>query len=372
MLDVGNVYGQAENILAAQRARDPNSPENQYRQLQVEQLRGKIGDEGVARELGKAKTAYQAFSEIAANPRRAAQLVPMLQQQGIVGGDYDVTQDNLMTVQQEATQLRDRYAQMLQMMAGPQKPVTVGPGAALVSAGGDVLHTQPFKPDTLSEEALKQKKELAEAGTEASAQAKVDAANRKREAETAAAQPGEQSKIAFGQEKTVMLNELIDEAKAGTNAWTAGLLGAPLSRISGTDSANLRATLDTIKANIGFDRLQEMRDASKTGGALGNVSERENELLQSVWGSLEQTQSPAQLRKNLERVRKAVKSAQKRLLARYKAVYGTGLKSEPTNAVQARDRELLLGFGAGGGVSPAETPEAPPPSVEDLVNKYAP
>jgi hypothetical protein len=79
--------------------------------------------------------------------------------------------------------------------------------------------------------------------------------------------------------------------------------GALLSAIPGSPQRDLAGLLDTIKANVGFDKLQQMRAASPTGGALGNVTERENALLQSVLGNLEQSQSKEQLVYNLRRVR---------------------------------------------------------------------
>jgi hypothetical protein len=47
-----------------------------------------------------------------------------------------------------------------------------------------------------------------------------------------------------------------------------------------------------------------MRDASKTGGALGSVSERELNLLQSSVESLQVGQSPERLRENLAKVKR--------------------------------------------------------------------
>jgi len=49
--------------------------------------------------------------------------------------------------------------------------------------------------------------------------------------------------------------------------------------------------IKVIEANIGFGKLQAMREASPTGGALGQVSNIELDLLKSVIGSLEQSQS---------------------------------------------------------------------------------
>jgi len=83
---------------------------------------------------------------------------------------------------------------------------------------------------------------------------------------------------------------------------TTGITGSLLSNIDSTDAGALKNRLTTIKANIGFDKLQAMRDASPTGGALGQVSEFENRLLQAVYGSLEQAQSAEELLYNLDRL----------------------------------------------------------------------
>ena len=83
---------------------------------------------------------------------------------------------------------------------------------------------------------------------------------------------------------------------------TTGLIGALSSAIPGTPAFDLNQTLEPIRANIGFNKLQQMREASPTGGALGQVSDRENKLLQSVMGSFNQGQSQEQLIRNLRRV----------------------------------------------------------------------
>jgi hypothetical protein len=50
-----------------------------------------------------------------------------------------------------------------------------------------------------------------------------------------------------------------------------------------------------------------MREASKTGGALGQVSERELKLLTSVFGALDQLQSAEQLKTQLKKIKSSVK-----------------------------------------------------------------
>jgi len=83
---------------------------------------------------------------------------------------------------------------------------------------------------------------------------------------------------------------------------TTGVGGYWLNGLPGTSAYDLKNLLDTVRANVGFERLQQMRDASPTGGALGQVSEMENRLLQGVLGNLEQSQSSDQFTYNLKRL----------------------------------------------------------------------
>jgi len=83
---------------------------------------------------------------------------------------------------------------------------------------------------------------------------------------------------------------------------TTGFTGGIASAVSSTDAGALAGRLQTIKANIGFDRLQQMRMASPTGGTLGAVSEFENRLLQAVYGTLEQSGNREELLYNLDRL----------------------------------------------------------------------
>ena len=74
-----------------------------------------------------------------------------------------------------------------------------------------------------------------------------------------------------------------------------------LKSIPETDVRKLLIPLfTTIKANIGFDKLQAMREASPTGGALGQVSNQELSSLQAVFGNLDQSQSEEDLKYNLK------------------------------------------------------------------------
>lgn len=151
-------------------------------------------------------------------------------------------------------------------------------------------------------------------------------------AERTAAKPKATTSLSAAQSKVKMLTELIDQAGNQAGMFTTGFLGGQISKIPGTPAYDLSKTLDTIKANIGFDRLQEMRDSSPTGGALGQVSERENTLLQAVWGALEQSQSEKQFRQNLQRVKKQVKESWERVAAAYEQTYGEPMPEQAAAA----------------------------------------
>ena len=105
-------------------------------------------------------------------------------------------------------------------------------------------------------------------------------------------------------DKANSLIKKIDTAISEIGPLTTGIGGALLKNVPATSAKNLNETLKTVKANIGFDTLQGLRESSKSGGALGPVSDRENELLQTARGSLDQKQSDDQLISNLKDLRK--------------------------------------------------------------------
>ncbi len=81
--------------------------------------------------------------------------------------------------------------------------------------------------------------------------------------------------------------ETVDKALGLTDDyWVAGYDIAKLIPLP-TDAKQMESYVNTLKANLAFDRLQKMRDASKTGGALGQVSNIELGLLQSSVATLD-------------------------------------------------------------------------------------
>jgi len=120
--------------------------------------------------------------------------------------------------------------------------------------------------------------------------------------------------------------------------------------VPGFDSYDLEETLATVKANVGFAKLNAIRTAigNKTGGALGNVTERELRFLQQVEGSLDMGQSPQQLRKNLENIQRSY-----------------------NNVIRALNGEEPVQRGAAGfeinGVPFDDNVDAPPPGAVQLL-----
>ena len=99
-----------------------------------------------------------------------------------------------------------------------------------------------------------------------------------------------------------LLTGLFDQAREQASRLSTGLSSQALGGIGGTAALELQKTLDAIAANVGFDKLQAMRDLSKTGGALGNVSNVELNLLTSSLGSLSTEVGYDTFLTNLERV----------------------------------------------------------------------
>lgn len=100
--------------------------------------------------------------------------------------------------------------------------------------------------------------------------------------------------------KTSRIQAQIAQAKKLASWHTTGIPGQVIGIARGTPAFNLKEVLDTLKANLGFDKLQAMRDISPTGGALGQVSERELAQLERAIASLNKGQSPKQLQANLD------------------------------------------------------------------------
>ena len=151
-------------------------------------------------------------------------------------------------------------------------------------------------------------------------------------------------------EKKTLEEKISDVEKKQTGWLETGLPGSLLGMVPGTDAYNLDKTIDTIKANIGFKELQDMRAASPTGGALGQIAVRELEFLQAAVGSLQQGQDQGQLRANLQSVRTHFENWKNAVTQHYQQQYGQQIPQgqqgqQGQQLFQAADEILRRGRG---------------------------
>lgn len=85
--------------------------------------------------------------------------------------------------------------------------------------------------------------------------------------------------------------------------WATGVPGMLTSGIPGSSASYLSNALAPLASQVAAGELQNMRNNSPTGGALGNVTERELDLLSQLRGNISQSQTAEELRYNLIRAR---------------------------------------------------------------------
>lgn len=97
----------------------------------------------------------------------------------------------------------------------------------------------------------------------------------------------------------------VDELFGKVSISTVGI-GGLSSIIPGTPAADFKAELNTLKSNIAFGELTAMREASKTGGALGQVSDQEGARLEAALGALSTNQSPENFKEQLQKIKDSI------------------------------------------------------------------
>ena len=95
-----------------------------------------------------------------------------------------------------------------------------------------------------------------------------------------------ESTAAGAEESARIVTGAITKAKGLVSPTSTGF-GSLLSGIPTTDARALEGQLNVIKANLGFDRLRQMREESKTGGALGSIAVKELERLEAAVATLD-------------------------------------------------------------------------------------
>jgi len=137
--------------------------------------------------------------------------------------------------------------------------------------------------------------------------------------------------------------EEVDRATtmAKTSPTATGVTGAATGPVPGTPSYKLRKVLGTVQANLGFDKLQDMRNNSPTGGALGQVSERELAFLQATITALDPNMGEEELLKSLEKIKRHYNNWRETALGRnpYETVIG---QTEALGSVTEADIQTTM------------------------------
>ena len=116
----------------------------------------------------------------------------------------------------------------------------------------------------------------------------------------------------------VVLDELASVRKMVLNQGpmtpVTGFLGARMRSVEGTPAFDMAQRISTIKGNTAFTRLEQMREASKTGGALGSITEGELELLSNTLGALNPNMSDAEFLRTLTRLEETYTNIMNKLM----------------------------------------------------------
>ena len=161
--------------------------------------------------------------------------------------------------------------------------------------------------DPFSEHGLRKKADGSLVSSDESIQQSIDLARQAAEAEAIGKDFGVNKETFFNDLATI--NRGLGKARADQTrlAKTIGKASRMIADLQGTgwsgllsdlpdsEAKKLDNYLETIRANSAFNTLSEMREASKTGGALGQVSEIEIKLLMAAMGSLDQRGDPQDL-----------------------------------------------------------------------------
>ena len=121
------------------------------------------------------------------------------------------------------------------------------------------------------------------------------------------------------------------------------LVSSPgLPRITGTlmggapnvtnEATDAQAKLDTIKAQTFVAALQAMRQASPTGGAVGQVTEKEGDKLENSLAALGQRQSTESFKSQVQIMRDRLKASRASIRNAYKEQFGEELPDTPKAA----------------------------------------
>lgn len=127
----------------------------------------------------------------------------------------------------------------------------------------------------------------------------------------------------------VAANEVLNHPGLKGNTGLRGML----PNTPGSPAADAWALLNTLKSQVAFSVLQEMRNNSKSGGALGSVSNADMALLQSNLAALDKAQSYEAIKEQLVKIIDFTAQSKDRMATSFNRQYGDraeGVTPAPT------------------------------------------
>ena len=274
---------------------------------------------------------------------------------------------NVPEAKAEATMLLEEYKRLT-------TPHIVAPGGALVSGEGKAIFTAPERQDTDLIRNYNAAKNQGFAGTLFDYQQRITAAGRPAATPSApVAVVGPDGKIKYASREEAISKGMtpasameslppkeIQKREAALPAATSAMKGFEnksdafiadltalrdhpgLSSITGlvygrTPSATregraAQALYDKVVAKGGFQALQDLRDASKTGGALGNVSNQEGSQLKSSFAAIDRTQDAPDVQAAIDQAIANIQGSKTRMREAYDSTYSYKANNAPAAA----------------------------------------
>lgn len=127
-----------------------------------------------------------------------------------------------------------------------------------------------------------------------------------------------------------------------------GVRGA-IPNVPGTAAANAEAQLNALKSQVAFSVLQTMRNNSKTGGALGSVSDAEGKRLEANLAALDKAQSFEEMRKSLDKIIAYTNTAKDNMRSAYNVKHQSRGASPAAPAVGPKPGDVEGGYRFKGG-----------------------
>jgi len=132
----------------------------------------------------------------------------------------------------------------------------------------------------------------------------------------------------------------LSELPGLTAATGASAVFDPRNFLPGTDAGDANFKLANIKNKVFINTLQSMREMSKTGGAVGNVSDKEGDRLENAIVALQSSQTEKQFMVELANLRRVTVEGQQRLQNALQAEYGSRVQVD-ADASSLSDDDLF-------------------------------